>query len=347
MFFNFFVANNSRYSYNIYICTFFAILIDEVYFVNDFLFSVNAVIPLFILMAVGWFLTRLNVWNSDFLKIANSISFNILIPCNLFCNIYTADFAEVFDPKLLVFVLITVSIVVGVGFLVVPVLSKKRARQGVILQALFRGNFALLGLPLCEALAGAEGAQIASVFLAFLIPAFNILATVILSIYSDNKADSTFDILKKIIKNPLIIGCVLGLIFSFTKPFFTIPNIIYKPLGDLKSVATPFALLVLGGDFKFKSFVDNIKCVISTGLTRTVLIPAIAILFATLLGFRGIHIALIISTFGTPVAVASTAMTYKMNGDYDLACQVVVFTTLCSALTITMFAFITRAIGIL
>lgn len=314
---------------------------------SDFIFSVNAVIPLFILMAVGWFLTKRNVWNSDFLKIANSISFNILIPCNLFCNIYNANFTEVFDINLLAFVLITVAIIVGIGFIVVPLLSKKPARQGVILQALFRGNFALLGLPLCEALAGPEGAQIASVFLAFLIPAFNMLATVILCIYSDNKPDSVWVILKNIAKNPLIIGCVLGLIFSFTKPYFTIPNIVYKPLNDLKVIATPFALLVLGGDFKFKSFVENIKCVVSTGLTRTVIVPAIAVTLAALFGFRGLHIALIISTFGTPVAVASTAMTYKMNGDYDLACQVVVFTTLCSAFTITMFAFITRTLGLL
>lgn len=314
---------------------------------EDFLFSVNAVIPLFIMTAIGWFLTKFKVWNSDFLKIANSISFNILIPCNLFCNIYKANFTDVFDIKLLVFVLITVAIIVGIGFIVVPMLTKNRARQGVILQALFRGNFALLGLPLCEALAGEQGAQIASVFLAFLIPAFNVLATVILSVYSNDKVESPAQIILKIAKNPLIIGCVLGLLFSFTKPFFTIPNIVYKPLNDLKTIATPFALLVLGGDFKFKSFVNNLRVVIATGLTRLVLVPGVAIIAAYLLGFRGLHIALIISTFGTPVAVASTAMTYKMNGDYDLACQVVVFTTVLSALTITLLAFVTRSLGIL
>lgn len=314
---------------------------------EDFIFSVNAVIPLFLMTALGWCLTRFKVWNSDFLKIANSLSFNILIPCNLFCNIYKANFTEVFDIKLLCFVLITVAIIVGAGFIIVPILTKNRARQGVVLQALFRGNFALLGLPLCEALAGEEGAQIASVFLAFLIPAFNVLATVILSVYSNDKVESPAKILIKILKNPLIIGCMLGLLFSFTKPYFTITNIIYKPLNDLKTIATPFALLVLGGDFKFKSFVNNLKPVIFTGLTRLILVPGIALIAAHFAGFRGLHTALIISTFGTPVAVASTAMTYKMNGDYDLACQVVVFTTVFSAFTITMLAFITRSLGIL
>lgn len=318
---------------------------SEGIFLQDFLFSVNAVLPLFILISLGWFLTRLKVWNGEFLKTANGISFNVLIPTMLFYNIYTSDFRSVFDAELLAFVLAAIAVVVGLAFVIVPVLTHDRARQGVIIQALFRGNFALLGLPLCQALAGDAGAQTASVFLAFLIPAFNILATVVLSVYSNDKVDSPVQIVKKILKNPLIIGCVLGLIFSLLK--IPLPEIILKPVRDLKSVATPFALLVLGGDFKFKSFVSNLKYVLSTGLVRCIVIPSLAIFAAYLLGFRGIHIALIISTFGTPVAVSSTAMTYKMNGDYDLACQLVVFTTLFSALSITMLAFVTKTLGIL
>jgi len=312
---------------------------------QDFLFSINAVIPLFILTAIGWFLTKLNVWNSEFLKTANSISFNILIPSMLFYNIYTSDFKSVFDAKLLAFVLISVAVIVGIAFILIPVIARDRARQGVIIQALFRGNFALLGLPLCQSLAGDAGAQIASVFLAFLIPAFNILATIVLSVYSNDKVDSPSEIVVKILKNPLIIGCISGLIFSLLK--IPLPAVISKPIKDLNSIATPFALLVLGGDFRFQSFINNFKCVFMTGITRLIIIPSLAIFIAYILGFRGIHIALLISTFGTPVAVSSTAMTYKMNGDYDLACQLVVFTTIFSAITITLLAFVTRTLGIL
>ncbi len=312
---------------------------------SNFVFSVNAVFPLFILTALGWCLTKLKVWDGEFLKTANGISFNILIPSMLFYNIYISDFKTVFDAKLLAFVLIAVAIVCGIGFILVPVLSRDRARRGVILQALFRGNFALLGIPLCQALAGKTGAQIASVFLAFLIPVFNVLATVILSVYSNEKVDSPINVIKKILKNPLIIGCILGLVFSLAK--IPLPQIIFKPIRDLSSIATPFALLVLGGDFKFRSFISNLGCVVTTGLTRLILIPSAAVFAAYLLGFRGIHIALVISTFGTPVAVSSTAMTYKMNGDYDLACQIVVFTTIFSAFTITLLSFVTKTLGIL
>lgn len=300
---------------------------------------------MFILTAIGWFLTRLHVWNGDFLKTANGISFNILIPAMLFYNIYSSDFGAVFDAKLLAFVIVAVLLICAIGFVIVPLAVKNRARRGVILQALFRGNFALLGLPLCQSLAGDEGAQVASVFLAFLIPIFNVLATIVLSIYSDNEPEPAPVILRKIIKNPLIIACCVGMVFNFLK--IPLPEIVMRPVRDLKSIATPFALLVLGGDFKFESFVGNLKCVLCTGLCRLVLIPAAAVCAAALLGFRGIHIALVISTFATPVAVSSTAMTFKMNGDYDLACQLVVFTTVFSAFTITLLAFISRLIGIL
>ncbi|MBR5543270.1 MAG: AEC family transporter [Oscillospiraceae bacterium] len=312
---------------------------------NNLLFSINAVFPLFLLTALGWFLTNRKVWNGDFLKLGNTLSFNIFIPAMLFVNIYTADFKEVFDGKLLGFVLMFVCAVCIIGFVLTSLLVKSRARRGVILQALFRGNFALLGVPLCQALAGDEGAQIASVFLAFLIPVFNIFATILLSIYSNDPIESPVAVIKKILKNPLIIACLAGFVFSFAR--IPLPKLILKPIGDLKSLATPFALLILGGDFKFKSFVKNLRYILSAGLSRLILIPSLAVLFAALLGFRGLHIALVISTFATPVAVSSTAMTYKMNGDYDLACELVVFTTVASAVSITLLTFVSKLSGIL
>lgn len=316
-----------------------------VIYLSAFLFSVNAVLPLFILTVLGWLLTKLKVWNDDFLKTANTLSFNIFIPAMLFYNISTSDFGNVFDSKLLAFCIISVLLICVLGLIAVSFITKDRARRGVVVQALFRGNFALLGVPLCEALVGAQGAEIASVFLAFMVPTFNILATVVLSFYSNNPIESPVKIIKNIFRNPLIVSCLLGLFFSLAK--IPLPEVILKPISSLKAVATPFSLLVLGGDFKFRSFVNNLGYVLTTGLTRLVLLPALAVFVAALLGFRGIHIALIIVTFATPVAVSSTAMTYKMNGDYDLACELVVFTTIASTVTVTLFAFVTKLLNLI
>ncbi len=312
---------------------------------SDFLFSVNAVVPLFIIMFVGWLLTKLKVWNSDFLKTGNSLTFNAFIPAMLFYNICTSDFSSVFDARLLFFVICSVLLICAVALVFVPMLTKENARRGVIIQALFRSNFALLGLPLCEAIAGKAGEEIASVFLAIVIPVFNILATVVLSVYSNDKTESPLAVTAKIFKNPLVISCALGLFFKFLK--IPLPEIVMTPIKNIKSIATPFALLIVGGDFEFKSFIGNFKCVLATGLCRMLLVPGIILSVAYFLGFRGVDIALLIATFATPVAVSSTPMAFKMNGDYDLACQILVFTTLISMFSILFFTYITKTLGIL
>ncbi len=312
---------------------------------SNLLFSVNAVVPLFMIMFLGWLLTRLKVWSSDFLKTANTLTFNVFLPAMLFYNVYTSDFGAVFDGKLLFFVICAVAVICTAGFIFVPMLSKVNARRGVIIQALFRSNFALLGIPLCKAIAGDTGEQIASVFLAFVIPIFNVLATVVLSIYGSEKIESPIVIIKKVLKNPLIISCALGMIFMFLK--IPLPEIILTPVKSVKDIATPFALLIIGGDFEFKSFLGNLKCVLATGLCRTLLVPALVLCTAYLLGFRGISIALLLSTFATPIAVSSTPMAFKMNGDYDLACQLVVFTTLISAASILFFTYAVKALGMI
>ena len=312
---------------------------------DTFLFSVNAVIPLFLMTLLGWCLTKLKFWNDEFLKIGNSLSFTVLIPAMLFYNIYTSDFKAVFDIKLLLLIIATVVVVCLAGLFVVHACVSEHARRGVIVQALFRGNTALLGIPLCESLMGSEGAQIASIFLAFIIPTFNILATILLSIYSNDPVESPLSVVKKIFKNPLIIGCILGIAFSLLK--IPLPEIVLKPIHDLKVIATPFALLILGGDFRFSSFISNLRYVLLTGFSRLILVPAFAVAVAAFFGYRGIHIALVLSTFATPVAVSSTAMTYKMNGDYDLACQLVVFTTIFSAFSLTLFTFVLKTIALI
>ena len=312
---------------------------------SNFLFSVNTVVPLFVIIIVGWLLTKLKIWDGSFLKTGNNFSFSVLIAAMLFYNIYNSDFSSAFNSKLLVFVICAVLVICLVSIILVPLLTKENARRGVIIQGLFRGNYVLLGLPLCDALFGAEGVQAASVFSAFVIPIFNVLATVILSVYGNKKCDSVWVIVKKTVTNPLIIASILGVIFVFLK--IPLPNVVMKPLKDLSAMATPFALLVLGGDFKFESFISNLKCVAATGLSRLLLIPAAVTLAAYLFGFKGVDIAILISVFATPVAVSSTPMTYKMNGDYDLSCQIVVFTTAFSVLSIIFLVFMCKTLGII
>lgn len=311
---------------------------------QDILFSLNIVAPLFILVAVGYFLTQIKFWDDNFLKIGNKLCFNVLLPVMLFYNIAHSDFFKIFDGKLIVFIISSVTVLFLLGLFLIRFFTKDGGRRAAIVQALFRGNYLLLGVPICASMFGEEGGAVASVASAFVIPYFNILATILLSIYSRDKVTTVKSVLLKIAKNPLIIGCVLGMVASLIR--LPIPETIDKALTNIKSLATPFALLILGGDFKFRELHSNLKPVIFTTLMRLIVIPAIIIGTAVLLGFSGVSLGVLIAVYATPVAVSSYPMTRQMNGDYELAGQLIVSTTFCSMFTIFIFVYGLRLLGL-
>lgn len=310
----------------------------------DIIFSFNIVAPIFLLVAIGYFLTRIHVWNEEFLKVANKICFNVFLPVLLFYNIYKSDFSEVFNPKLILFIIVSVTLLFIAGSIIVPMLTKDGGRRGAVIQALFRGNYLLLGVPICQSMYGDAGGAAASVAAAFVIPYFNVLATLVLSIYSRDNVTTWKSVLIKIAKNPLIIGSVLGMLAALSG--IKLPAPIEKTLMDMKGLATPFALLILGGDFKLRALASNLMPIITTTFARLLLVPAIMIVSAVLLGFSGASLGVLISVYCTPVAVSSYVMTRQMHGDYELAGQLVVSTTFFSMFSIFIVVYMMRIAGL-
>lgn len=311
---------------------------------EDILFSLNTVAPIFILVAAGYFMTRIHLWNGEFLKMANKICFTVFLPVLLFYNIYKSDFSKIFDPKLILFIILAVTVLFLVAMLVIPLFTKDGGRRGAIIQALFRSNYLLLGVPICQSMFGDAGGAAASVAAAFVIPYFNILATFVLSIYSRDQVTTWKSVLLKIAKNPLIIGSMLGILAVAVG--LKLPAPIEKTLMDVKGIATPLSLLILGGDFEFRELMSNIAPVILTTLGRLIIVPGIMIPVAVMLGFSGTALGVLISVFCTPVAVSSYVMTRQMHGDYELAGQLVVSTTFFSMFTIFLFVYGLRLAGL-
>ena len=284
---------------------------------DNLLFSANIVAPIFLLIALGYLLTCVKAWDAGFLKIANSLSFKLFFPVLLFYNISHADFYEIFDFRFLLFLILFISAVVALSLLIVPFTVKNNRRRGVIIQALFRGNFLLLGLPLCQGMFGDAGAAAASVTAAIVVPYFNVLATILLSVYGGEKIERPVLVIAKILKNPLILGSALGVVSTLLGIEY--PYIIDKTILSVRELATPFALMILGGDFRFRSFVRNFAVVSLTGVLRLVIIPAAALAMFFIIGYSGLEMGVIISVFCTPVAVSSYVMAYEMDCDYELA----------------------------
>lgn len=346
-----------------------------------FLTTVNAVVPIILLIVLGYALKRIGFLKGDFLKIGNKLVFNILLPCMLFINIYDSmqSFADI-RWDVVIYSVVVVCVIFGIGLLVAILSTKKSERRGVILQCAFRSNFAIIGLALVERLGG--DTSLAGIVSAFSIPLFNILAVIALSVFVGRREEpvqleigqevktvkrgSEFKkILLDIVKNPLIIGVAAGLVFVAVReieraicggevPFsFKIHlKFLYTAVNDLKLIASPLALIILGGQFEFSAVKGMTKEIIAGTVMRVVVTPLIGIGCAVLLSLTHLFTfgaevyPTLIALFATPVAVSSAIMAGAMKNDEQLATQLVVWTSISSIVTIFLTVFLLMTFGL-
>ncbi len=330
-----------------------------------FYFACNAILPIVLVVLLGYFLRRIKFFNDDFLNKANKLCFRVLIPILLFSNIAFIE-KEAFSHinwSLIIYAIVAILLLFFIGLIIVKLFIKEDKQKGVILQCLFRSNYALIGIPLCEFLAPinikAECVGLASIIAAVSIPLFNILAVISLSIF-DKEANNKVDIksiLKKIAKNPLILGVLVGLIFLGLRMILInlgvdastaniSSNFTYKAIKNVAGLASPLALIVLGGQFKFSAVKKLAPQIILGTSLRTVFVPAISLIIAYLLGFRQLEFPALIALFATPVAVSSVPMAREMNQDGELAGQLVVWTSIFSILSLFVIVMICCGINI-
>ena len=325
-----------------------------------FLFSFNAVMPIVLLILLGYLLKRIKLFNDNFVSTANKFVFNVALPVLLFFNVYNIrDFSEI-EWSTVVFAVTVILLLFAAGLIYCMFFVKDSRQKGVVWQSFFRSNFAIIGLPLAEAIGGTQGVVTASILSAFSIPLFNALAVVALSVFTgDKNRISVKDILIKVVKNPLIRGVFLGFVVLGIRHFipsdesgtavFTVKNnlpFIYDFIEMLAGIASPLALVVLGGQFRFDA-VKSLKKQISAGVTaRIIFAPVTGILLAvaasscfSYFDFAPAHYASFVALFGSPVAVSSAIMADQMGNDGQLANQILVWTSIFSVLTV--FALVT------
>ena len=322
------------------------------------LFAINAIGPIVLLILFGIFLRKRGLFEEGFLNRANRLTFRAFLPLLLFYNVYNIKSFSDIEWDFILYVLLFLVVIFLVGIPLVRVLCKEPRQRGVQLQVAFRSNFALIGIPLATMLFGDEGAAYASVLSAFTIPLFNILAVLALSIFGDGKEKVNWKkILLDMAKNPLIWGVVCGFLALLVRALlqkvqvaFRLTDIpfLYKAIENVAKMATPFALIVLGGRFKVEAVKRLWKPIVAGTVVRTVVVPTLALGIAYILfpHFGGQHFAAYIAAFGSPAAVSSAIMAKEMGGDDELAGQLVVWTTVFSALTVFLQIVILRKVGI-
>lgn len=307
--------------------------------------SFEAVMPIVILMLVGYVVKKLKISDKKSFDAMNKLIFKIFLPVLLFYNIYTTETSDIVDVKLIAFCVIGILFIFALGYIAALLLTKENKKRGVILQGLFRGNFAILGIPLVSYICGEKTIGLASLMVAVIIPAFNILAVVALEAFrGGNSKPSIIKLIRGVISNPLIIGCVAGLIFFALD--IRLPHLVEKSVRDISSIATPLSIVVLGAVFEFSDIKGNFRENVITVISRLVIVPLIIIPAAVLFGFSGEALACILVVFASPVAVSSLAMAQQMDGDEALSVQVIATSTAFCIITLFLWIFALNYLGL-
>ena len=360
---------------------------------NIFMTAVNAVVPIVALIALGYVLKRVGFLTGEFVKVGNKLVFDVCLPCMLFINIYNIQDLSAINWGLVIFSVIAIFVLFGLGYVVTIFTTKDNRRRGPVFQCTFLSNFAIIGISLAEALAGSDPANIQTVngvvamIQAFTVPVFNILAVISLSVFRapadaeglpvsseglvavpEKKGADIRRIVLNIVTNPMILGIAAGLmvvglrygevaIWGDPAPFTIRDDLpfVYTFLDDLRVIATPLALIVLGGQFEFSAVKGMTKEIVVSTVFRCVVAPllgvGVAVLvseFTALVSFGQSEYPALISLFGTPVAVSSAIMAESIgDNDSQLAGQLVVWTSVASVFSLFAIVFVLMSMGLL
>ncbi|MBR2774728.1 MAG: AEC family transporter [Selenomonadaceae bacterium] len=311
---------------------------------SNFIVAVSAVVPMFCLMAIGAFV-KFRKWLTDEeLNHMNRMVFRVFFCCMMFHSIYTTELATSFRPKLMLFGASGVLIIFFLLMLIIPRIEPDNKRRGVLVQAIFRSNFVLMGVPIVANIFGDENIAVSTMMIAVIVPMYNILAVFALETFRNGRF-TLLPILKDIFKNPMILGGIAGATLLILG--VEVPKPVLKPIGQISAATTPVALIILGASFKLGSTHEHRRQLLGAVFGRLILVPAVVLSTAAyVFGFTGIEFVTLIAIFASPCAVVSFAMAQQMGGDSELAANCVVFTSCLSCLTIFCWILLFKTLGV-
>ncbi len=314
---------------------------------EQLMFSLNATIPVFLVMVIGYLLRTLHIVDEPFVKTLNSFNFKITLPVLLFRDIATSDFYSVWDTKYVLYCfLVTLTCIIAI-WLIVGLTYRNKALLGEFIQASYRSSAAVLGIAFIQNIYGDSG--MAPLMIIGTVPLYNVAAVLILSFTGPNAhgldKSSLKTSVKDILTNPIILGILLGMVVSACRISF--PFIVTKTIDNISGLATPLALLGLGAGFEGRKALKQLLPTSVATLIKLVLLPVIFLPIAIAMGFTGEKLVAILIMLGSPTTVSCYIMAKNMKHEGVLTSSVVVSTTFLSSITLTFFLFLLRSSGLI
>ncbi len=319
---------------------------------DSFIYSINATVPIFLVMILGWFIRKWNIIDDNFVNKANKYVFNVALPFMVFEDIAGGDIKSRFDIKFVLYCMIVTVVCFLLVWLLAEIFMKDDTMKGSFVQGSFRSSAAILGIAFIQNMYDSSG--MAPLMIVSAVPLYNIFSVIVLTFKASPDKDGTVKInrsdnIKKacvnIIKNPIIIGIFLGMFCSLLEVDF--PIIIDRTIGNVAQTATPIALIVIGAGFEGRKAIKKIKPTIIATFIKLIGQAALFLPVAIWLGFRNQELMAILIMLASPATVSGYIMAKNMNNDGVLASSIIVLTTLLSAVTLTGWIFLLRMWGYL
>lgn len=319
---------------------------------DNLIFCLNATIPIFLLMVMGFIFKRIHIFTEEFVKCANSFVFKIALPVLVFKDLSGEDFYNVWEGGYVLFCFVATSISIAIAILI-STRFKDRTIRGEFAQSSYRSSAALLGIGFIQNIYGSSG--MAPLMIIGTVPLYNVMAVAILEFYKPETEEiaaskhgkSKSELLKAtffdILKNPIIIGIAVGIIWSLIG--IPQPVIFSKSVTYISNLATPLGLMALGASIEFSKTKDKLAPAAIATFMKLVVFCAIFLPVAVSLGYRTDKLIAVLVMLGSPTTVSSFVMAKSMGHDGTVSASTVMFTTLISAFTLTLWLYILKSMG--
>lgn len=313
---------------------------------ENLIFSLNATIPVFLMMILGYFFHRIGWIDDVFAAKMNQFVFRVPLPLLVFADLATVDFSEVWDLRFVLFCFFATVCSIAIAA-AVSYIWKERSIKGEFIQASYRSSAALLGIAFIQNIYGTAG--MAPLMIIGSVPLYNIMAVLVLSVFRPGQHGMDKTVWKRtllgVVTNPIIIGIAAGLAWSALG--ILMPKILGKVVDSVSGVATPMGLMAMGATFDFGKALDKVKPTITAAVIKLVGLAAIFLPLAVQMGFRTEKLVAILVMLGSATTVSSFVMAKNMGHEGVLSSGVVMLTTLCSAFTLTGWLYILRSMGLI
>jgi len=316
---------------------------------EHFIFSANAVFPIFLVIAIGYFLRQKRFLSVSTIGEMNRLVFTFALPILLFRNIYEADFTALIDTGFILWILgSTIIAFVLLWIFAECYLRKQKALIGAFVQAGWRSNYAIVGLPLVANIMEGQDVGIGAFAAAFVVTTYNVFSVVVLTAKDSQNVTLNAALVKHMIigvcKNPSIIGIACGVLFNLLN--IPLPFIVSASVNYMAILCAPMALLAVGGSIQVSELVGYLKPALTCSIIKIIVTPLIFMPISIWLGFRGEALAVLLVMFANPTAIVSYVMAARMNGNTAITSAIILITTVSSSITLTIGVYLLRAFAL-